>query len=148
METILRWKNLGGRREERELGEKSRGILTATNTVGIWTPCTPYAPLGLLSLAHSLTAGPLSLAHGPKVLPPPNPMEEGCFIPNCAWQQLLRSCYLDFLHLLVILTPLDCQDWFFLPPEDSGISTKEGPGQSVQEGPGFSSRLVSLKKCS
>lgn len=131
-------------------GRKSRGTLITTNTFQAWhldSALSSHSPGTSLSLLHTLTAGPLSLSHSPKGLPPLNPVEEHSFIPKCTWQRLLGSCYLDFLQLLVILTPLDRQEWLLLPPEDSGFSNKEGPGQLVQEGPGFSSRLVSLQKC-
>lgn len=84
------------------------------------------------------------MSPNPKVLPPPNLMEEQSSVPKCAWQKLLRKCYSDFLQLLEIVTPLDSQEWLLLGPEDSGFSNKEDPGQLVQEGPGFSSSPVSL----
>lgn len=129
-------------------GRKSRGTLITANTFRGWhldSALSSRSPGTSLSLVHTLTAGPLSLPHSPKGLPPSNPVKEHSFISKCAWQRLLRSCYLDFLQLLV--TRLDRQEWPLLPPEDSGFSNKEGPGQSVQEGPGFSSRLALLQKC-
>lgn len=155
MRTRSRWNNLGGKRRVEkalwESGRKSRGALKATNASCGWhqdSALNSSSPRTSLSLVQSLTASPLSLAHSAKVFPPSNLMEEHSFVLKCAWQRLIRNCYLDFLQLLVILTPLDRQEWpLVLQPEDSDFSNEEEPGQSVEEGPGFSSRLVSLQKC-
>lgn len=115
--------------------------------VGVWTLLCPHAPLRLFFLWFIVSLLAPFLVSQSQSTPSSRPDGGAQLHTQMFLARLLRSCYLDFLQQLVILTPLDRQEWPLLPPEDSGVSNMEGPGQSVQEGLRFSSRLVSLQKC-